>query len=340
MSDEEIALLVHSPLAEFKHRLRNLKSLQIQALLQQLDQLQNSKARQNKAVTVLKHLQDRQHLESYGQGLSVSLAIDCFNNDFDQENIQKLNSVLVGLSHPIFSHLLSSNNNKVEENLKKLSDCESLQHHLTLFSHEMEQETNRFVGELEQIEDHIDRLKPEKVLPQQIAQIFQDIARTLFRYQDVTSKLQRALSIAWNSGRTDLIDSLSTQKENWEKLRTLAIGETFSGNCQPTGLYARLDRHLGVVYADLDNPDDTEGVRDDDPAIEALAKLGAWYLRDYWNLGLLPEIQSLENINEKDRHHLLSTVRHELGKRGLLTVRDLRRQKIYSLSTLKQFLNP
>jgi len=97
--------------------------------------------------------------------------------------------------------------------------------------------------------------------------------------------LNKALQLAWNSNRVDLIEKLSTAKETCQKFVISIIGHPRHAVNPPTGLYARLEARLNAVFGNPSDPNDIEAAGNDEPAMEALVKFSIWYLKDYWDLG-------------------------------------------------------
>ena len=123
----------------------------------------------------------------------------------------------------------------------------------------------------------------------------------------------------------------------------------FPGNdyILPKGLYAKFEEKLNTIYSGFNHG---EGLLDEDPAIEALANLSIWYLQDYWELGLLPEISNIQQLDLDPKHYnesersdfkadLFLKVRKNLESKGLKTVFDLKSNQIFSKGMLKNYLS-
>lgn len=168
-------------------------------------------------------------------------------------------------------------------------------------------------------------------------------------HRKLSPLLEHSLTLAWNTERADLIEALSLSKEHCLK-SLLMIGKhdpkSVDDHLEFTGLYAMLNDRLFSVYGRFNEPD---ALVDNDPALEGLAKIGLWYLHDCFALGLIPSISnaeqlelSPENYSEQEciqhRRRLFQEVRQELAKHGLVTVKDLKRAGIFSISSLEDFL--
>ena len=91
-------------------------------------------------------------------------------------------------------------------------------------------------------------------------------------------------------------------------------------------------------------------MKDDEPAVEGLVKFSVWYLKDYWELGLLPGVEKqadldidMEKHTEAERaeyrEKLFTLARDTLDQVGLSTVGDLKNAFIFSKQTLQEYIN-
>ena len=90
-------------------------------------------------------------------------------------------------------------------------------------------------------------------------------------------------------------------------------------------------------------------LKDSDAAIEGLTRLSVWYLKDYWELGLLPSIDVPAKLNldphrfseeecKQYHQHLLTLVQDLLNKLNIGTVGALKKARIYSKPLLKAYI--
>lgn len=158
-------------------------------------------------------------------------------------------------------------------------------------------------------------------------------------YQAALDPLAKALFIAWNTNRIDLIDRLSKLKD---RLHTEWIKQVGARNGKSTGLFLTLEQRLHAVFGNPLDPQDLEAVHDEDPAIEAFPKFSIWFLEDYQEVGLIPA-SSAEDLQFHDElsleEHLLSKGEHTLKLHGIHIIRDLKDKQIFSKQMLKEFLN-
>ena len=78
-----------------------------------------------------------------------------------------------------------------------------------------------------------------------------------------------------------------------------------------------------------------EALHDEDPACDALVKFSVWYLQDYFELGLLPEVTNEAEL-DRDPQRYRELARQRLHRLGLKTVGDLKRAGIFSRATLAE----
>src|SRR5262249_54111258 len=114
-------------------------------------------------------------------------------------------------------------------------------------------------------------------------------------YESLLLLINKVLSLAWNAKRLDLIDKMSHAKEQCQKALSHSIGQPKTAFNEAAGLFARIDLALERFY---DNPDNAvENAEDDEPALEGLARFSLWYLKDYFELGLLPHIAEPSHLD-------------------------------------------
>lgn len=127
------------------------------------------------------------------------------------------------------------------------------------------------------------------------------------------------------------------------------VGIPRCNGAQATGLFALLEQKLNAVYGNPLDPNDIEALDNSDPAIDALVKFSVWYLRDYWEIGLLPMVKNERDLDLSSRRYsernraehrekLFVMVQENLERLGLDKVKDLKKARIYSRETLQDFI--
>lgn len=349
-------------LEEFKKQCR---SLSVQELGAQAKKLTNEQLtlltqmlasgedphHENKLIATVSAMDDRSPLEVIGKAITAKQFFTLLKakKTFDNSSFHKIPPLLVGMDFNVFMDVLLEIPEDLLSILQEEGCTEPLQHQLTLFCHELVQELNLFSKNLIRLEAHIDSFDTKNINHENMLSTHEEIKKWEEFANANLKRIKNALAIAWNTSRPDIIDTLSFQKESWLKYNTLVVGFPREYDKPASGLYARFESRLDTVFSNPDDPNDIEALQDDEPAVEALVKFSLWYLHDYWEIGLLPNI---ENISELDldpaghsdreradyRSKLFNEAQANLENFGLKTVKDLKAKKIYSKEMLQEFL--
>lgn len=226
---------------------------------------------------------------------------------------------------------------------------EPVQHHLTVLTHEIVHQIPEYATKIDDLEQEIANLNPAEMGHSDLKNIVHRIEEGAKFYEKTINKINKVLTLAWNTNRTDLIEKLSVAKEISQKLIGSLVGSRRTISSEPTGLFAKLEDHLNRVYGILYDQQDIEALEDDEPAIEALVKFSIWYLRDYWEIGLLPKITDPADLELEASHfphdhkmefreNIYNEVINNLSKLGLNYVKDLKEARIYSKATLIDYI--
>lgn len=293
-----------------------------------------------------------EQIEVLGKKISGKEVLEVLDSPslLEPEHLWKLSPLLVGMPHSTFLEVLSMASPEQLKILQHEAANESIQHHLTVLVHDIAYGADMEEKQLEQIEQEISALDPKSTYFDELQGIGNKLERAEQWQSSAVDIISRALSLAWNTGRSDLVERLTDLKEHSIRTSNLYIGNP-SGVDQEasTGLYSSLEKRLNEVYGNRNNPQDIEALQDDEPALEALAKLSIWYLKDYWEMGLLPEISNPRELelsaftyseHERQNHlqKLMEQTQANLSKLGLSTVKDLKKAHIYSKETLQQYI--
>lgn len=334
---------------EFKKFASNLTLDQILITVQAIKD-QYPAIMQQKLQALLKESKQPKTLEAIGNVLSLEqalLILDLMNEG--EISSWKLSPILVGMPHSLFSLLLFEASDSQIKLLKQEAFTESLQHQLTLMTHEIVQQVPELALRLDTLEREINEINLDEVTSSQIASLTQEIEQSARNYQSILEKINKLLTLTWNTNRSDLIEKLSSCKEITQKLISSRVGNSKTMTTSSTGLFGYLEQRLSVVFEGFKTQKNIETLDDDEPSLEALVKFSLWYLRDYWEVGLLPSIKNpmdLENHQEKpsketptySREELYRQVNENLTKLNLTTVGDLKQHKIFSKATLIEYI--
>ncbi len=266
-------------------------------------------------------LREIKDLEQLGKELDAkelgSLLKACKETGGQEE---RLSPLLVGVTPEIFATLLAQGDEKVLTLLKQEAKREPLCHHLTVFAHEVGRWLTQIGAVLAELTGQIQWLRARILEKEDLQPIEQKLYETEYSLHKILHSVKCALSLGWNTDRADLVKELSCNKDfclyelkNVEIVRDL------------------LNSLVASVFTTL------PPAADDDPAIEGLHKLAIWYLKDYWDLGLLPHLSEHEAHGNDLTPHLVK-IQENLQKAGLFKVSDLKRLKITSKQSLTSYL--
>lgn len=349
-SDEFLAFISSSSTRQIQDCASTISNEQCATLIKHL-QDEEDKADTSKLAAIIAGIHDRKRLEKIGVHLSANLFLDVVSNIevIEQEDERKLSPLIVGMTHETFVAVLDTVSDKELTTLRQEACAEPIQHQLTVFSHQMTKRLEEFITGLLSLETEIDNLAPAALTRHTIESINNAIAMAGEEAAMYIHRINNALAISWNTTREDLIEALSYQKECWSKFNTLVVGIPETETDPPTGLYARFYERLSSIFGNKDDPTDIEALLDSDPSIEALVKFSVWYLQDYWNLGLLPHIKDIKDLDLNSSAHsskqraeyraeLFKQAQENLSRIGLKTVSDLKENQIFSQAILKAFI--
>lgn len=337
--------------AELEKLAGDMSSEQIAALLVWLNNGEEL-LWQEKSEALIRGLNERSALESAGKALSLQQMLYLLLTllKIDSPHHWKLSPLFVGFPHVLFEQLIMTATKPQLFVLKHEGITESIQHHLTMFAHRLNQDVESLIRQLEILEQEINNLDITELSMNELSSSIAKIEKYNIDLNTIFLHVNKALELAWNTPRPDLIEDFNRIKDSCHRYKVYLIGTPVKENAPATGLYAKIENHLNTVYGNPNDPNDHEALRDDEPALEALAKLKIWYLLDYWELGLLPQVKSMEeleqhlqNLSEQERvsyrEKLFNEARKNLEKAGFTTVKDLKRSFIFSKKTLKEHID-
>jgi hypothetical protein len=305
----------------------------------------------DKIFAVINGLTDRMQLEAAGKALlplSALKVLEYYKN-MEEPHHWKLSPIIVGMSSQVFNQILISVSPSQLQVLKQEGVTEPIQHHLAVLCNEITAYNNHLIDTINGFRDDMQALHADSLGFVDLGRFKLYIEQLIEGCQLALDKLDRALSIAWNTDRSDLIEKLSTVKEHCQKVLLFEIGHPRNDIESATGLYYVLEQQLNVVYGNAKDPKDIQALHDEDPAIDALIKFSVWYLQDYYELGLLPEITDKTQLELDSQYHteqervdfrrrLFQSARLSLNMIGLNTVGDLKRAGIFSKTTLAEYI--
>lgn len=328
----------------------HLNPEQLTAVIAFMNEKNTPKWREKTRAIIL-GLANSDQVKVAGSSLSVPQILDFFESNLlsREDNFNKLLIFLVGMTHQTFSQLLYEISESQLQALLQTSFSEPLQHQLTIFNHEMSIKYQMMNSELDKLFNDIQNLSVENLGRNELIDIKNQINDQALDFNKSLEKIRNGLRIAWNTNRFDLIENLNSLKNKYLHTLLNFIGHPMTLEHSSTGLYGLLEDTLSKAFGKPFDLNDPESLNNDEPSLEALVKFSIWYLKDYWEVGLLPKIKKEVDLGLDPNTHseqeclqyrdlLFSEVQHNLEKLHLRTVRDLKKAHIYSKKALIEYL--
>lgn len=295
------------------------------------------------------HLPDS-HIESFGKALNSmqfhEIVRFAGSHQKDSANRKKLTSLFVGISPLVFSDLLSHASQEELSFLREEAVTEPVQHHLSLITTELDQRFNEFCNQISLKTEKVDAIDLQKLGNKELSELYECFEKFNKEGRKILNLTSRALAIAWNANRADLIQELGRIKELCQKCMNDLIGKEGTQETPSSGLYHTLDKKVSELFSDQDSQGNLTLMKDSTPALEALVKFSVWYIQDYAEVGLLPEISmshaadpDRQEEDLKSREQMFIMAENNLRQIGLSTLSDLKNARIYSKKALKEYIS-
>lgn len=258
-------------------------------------------------------------------------------------NLEKLSSLFIGITPSVFTQILQEASQEELTFLREEAITESIQHNLTMIVTELQNRFAAFCSKLTLKENEIETIDLKEMGTEDITGVHRSMNSFQIEGNDILTLASRALTIAWNTSRLDLIQQLGKIKEFCQKCLIDRIGKIGNKETSSTGLFLLLEKRGDLFYSDTDTNGRINLMQNTSPALEALVKLSVWYIQDYREVGLLPPLkpalEANENVNLKEREQLFLTAEKNLNHLGLKTLLDIKSARIYSKKALMDFIN-
>lgn len=310
-----------------------------------------SSSQDQELLSSIHHTAHASQLEDIGKKLDAFQFLSILNASAQQTfSSDKLLPLLVGLPASAFIPILKSITSDQLELLKKQGPTEPLQHHLYLFSTHYEKKLQDYSEYIDQLQLTIQKMDREQLTFQELASIEDKITSFQKVYKEDFEIMDKALALAWNSNRIDLIQKLSQLKEHIINQLIFQVGNARSETSHPSGLFETLERSLFQLF-EIGKTQTTEFrlLKNEDSSIEVLAKFSVWYLKDYWELGLLPSVKEAGKIelnlshksaknHSKEHEKLFHEIQNNLDLLGIGSVEGIKKAKIFSKPMLQSYI--
>ncbi|EFB41133.1 MULTISPECIES: hypothetical protein [Parachlamydia] len=303
-----------------------------------------------KTRALINGLFSRQSLEQAGHALNVEQLLDLFQHRqiLETKELWKISPIIVGIRPSVFRELLTKATPHELQIFKQEGMTEPVQHHITLLTQDLLYEIDDLLSHSFHLEMEINSLDVSAA-SDDLNTFIDRIQRTSQKFQGFLNLLNALLEITWNTSRIDLIEKLTFAKTSIQKVIN-QLGQPGDDNAPQTGLFAKVVHHFENIFKPEHALITLENFDEDIPVLEALTKFSMWYVVDYWELGLLPNVKQREQLNldptiysEKEcldyREQLLKEISQNLENKGLRTVRDLKKHRIFSKKALLDYLH-
>lgn len=285
-------------------------------------------------------------VENFGNALSYVQLLEIMRfceMHQDPANRKKLSSLFVGISPIVFKDLLTHSSQTELSFLKEEAVTEAIQHHLSILTHELTLRFDEFCNQISIKEREIENVDLKMIGCKDVENFYLQFEQFHKEGKKILNLTSRAIAIAWNANRVDLIQELGRIKELCQKCLNESIGNMETEETPSLGLYQLLNKKVEVLFSDQDSKGDLALMKDSTPALEALVKFSVWYIQDYIDVGLLPKFNGKHSDldNDEEFHHrdqLFTAAENNLAKMGLKTLLDLKNAKIFSKKALKEYI--
>ncbi len=202
-----------------------------------------------KWVALLKTSADRGTLTSLGGRTTIELmlvALEWASGEASEVQ-HRLIPLIASIPQTVFSDgfgLMTETHMRV---LRDLAAEEPIQHHLTLLMHGWAHDAEEKAKLLEQLRKQIAGYDVEAVSRSDYDQFKSSIDEMALYFHQRVDLLNKALALAWNTSREDLIDRLTTLKESWLRYMAEVVGKPAS-EMEGSQAYQELDAHFQLVF--------------------------------------------------------------------------------------------
>lgn len=329
---------------QIENSIEKMSPEQVMTLIQSMND-------KKKPRTLIIGLSTREHLEAAGSSLTVDQALDLIETclQIEDKHNWKLSPLLVGMPNSVFSEIIQHIGEEQLQIFKDEGVTEPVQHQLTTLSHKLLADIQKAEETIDQIYKGIQVISIQECTLHNIREIIKEVELCQKLLNSLYVINNQALAISWNTNRLDIIETFNKIKDSCQKFTLYGLGTPSSETEEPTGIYHLLEQKLCEVYGNPLDPEDSEALKDTEPAMEGLVKLSIWYLRDYWELGLLPNIKKqseldldLERYSETERvqyrEKLFAEAQKNLSHIGLKSVKNIKENFIFSKESLQEYI--
>jgi hypothetical protein len=326
-----------------------LENYELATLLPLASQETHDPSWKEKLLQLFMHLPANVHNDTFAKVLQTTQImelIDFVKNNHNLSNRLKLSGLFTAIPPTIFKDLLIQSPPNELAFLREEAFTEAIQHNLSLITNELSNQFEDFCKKITLAEIKIAEIDLTCLDKNEITAIYHSMDNFHKEGKNILDLSSKALALAWNANRLDLIQELGKIKELCQKCLLTTVGYQSDNETTASGLFYTLEQKIDQLFSDKDSNGNINLMDNSTPALEALVKFSVWYIRDYCDIGLLPQIQSSEcqgnedeeGHNLKNREQLFITAEKNLTDLGLRTLADLKAAHIYSKKALIEYI--
>lgn len=287
------------------------------------------------------------NLETFAKALNAIQILEIMHfikhSSDDLFQRQKLSSLFAHLHPAIFKEIILEASQEELNFLREEAITEVIQHNLSLIASDLSTSFSNFCDRISALEIELEKADLQEMDKTSIESLYESIEDLRKENEDMLQFLNKVLTVVWNTNRGDLIQELGRTKELCQKCLIETIGKAAEEEIPSSGIWHILEKNVEKNFSDWDANGNQSIMKDSIPALEAFVKFSVWNIQDYYEVGLLPQMTSLNKTNEminlKNREQLFTEVEKNLNKMGLKTLSDLKSAKIYSRKALMEYIN-
>lgn len=321
--------ILYSSIQHFQQALTDLSSYEFSSIFHLLQNNSFEKGNftdpEAKLILLIDHLSKLNQFDLFAHALSTDsfLAFTSF---------LLTHPLYLKVLAPVLMHLPSSLFLQSLPHFHSLLSLEESELFLEPVCYQLTLSIHNFEKNLKEVEQKTENLKQKisSLDPSTLSTLYLEIKSLSEEVKKKRDLLDLVLEKAWQTERQDLVNKLGILKEHFTYLLYEQIGSPLTFESSAKGLYILIEKVLASVF-DL-------SLKNEDAALEGLACLKIWKIKDYWEVGLLPSLSSPLETSKENVKELMQQVEKNLSCLNLHQVKDLKREGLFSDQLLKLYI--
>jgi len=207
----------------------------------------------DKLHILFKCLSDNKDIEAVGKALSLEQLHEILywgSTKDGNEHKNKMAPLFITLPQTLFHGLIVRITPEQLSVLRDIASVEAVQHQLSILTHHTTDKFNELCNAVESQEKIIETIDFDPLSLDDINKIYENIELLTHQGMEIIHVTQRALALAWNTNRPDIIQELSRIKELCHRCVTENIGSQSSNDLQATGLWSELKKRTNNTFGE------------------------------------------------------------------------------------------